>query len=119
MDNVTFLQDLAVVMIVAGVVTVVFHWLKQPVVLGLLVVPRLLRYVGRLRGDETLLVAVLGLCFGLALLAISLRAHFIRLYARAQTAIRETLDRAHPVKNGASCRDRTDDRRFTKPLLYH
>lgn len=30
----TFLQDLAVVMIVAGVVTVLFHRLKQPVVLG-------------------------------------------------------------------------------------
>ena len=49
---------------------------------------------------ETLLL----LCGLAALLAISLRAHFIRLYARAQTAIRETLDRAHPVKNGASCR---------------
>jgi CPA2 family monovalent cation:H+ antiporter-2 len=32
--TVTFLQDLAVVMIVAGLVTVVFHRLKQPVVLG-------------------------------------------------------------------------------------
>ena len=34
MHTVTFLQDLAVVMIVAGVVTVIFHRLKQPVVLG-------------------------------------------------------------------------------------
>ncbi len=42
------------------------------VVLGLLVVPRLLRFVGRFRGDETLLVTVLGLCFGLALLASKL-----------------------------------------------
>ncbi len=32
--DLTFLQDLAVVMIVAGVVTVLFHRLKQPVVLG-------------------------------------------------------------------------------------
>ncbi len=39
------------------------------IVLGLLVVPRLLKFVGRFRGDETLLVTVLGLCFGLALLA--------------------------------------------------
>jgi CPA2 family monovalent cation:H+ antiporter-2 len=31
---ITFLQDLAVVMIVAGLVTVIFHHLKQPVVLG-------------------------------------------------------------------------------------
>src|SRR5689334_2529600 len=34
MHAATFLQDLAVVMIVAGLVTVVFHRLKQPVVLG-------------------------------------------------------------------------------------
>ena len=32
--DVSFLQDLAIVMIVAGLVTVVFHRLKQPVVLG-------------------------------------------------------------------------------------
>jgi CPA2 family monovalent cation:H+ antiporter-2 len=30
----TFLQDLAVIMIVAGIVTVIFHRFKQPVVLG-------------------------------------------------------------------------------------
>ncbi len=34
MHSVTFLQDLAVVMIVAGLVTVISHRLKQPVVLG-------------------------------------------------------------------------------------
>src|SRR5271154_6222726 len=34
MHDITFLQDLAVVMIVAGVVTILFHRLKQPVVLG-------------------------------------------------------------------------------------
>lgn len=34
MHSVAFLQDLAVVMIVAGLVTVVFHRFKQPVVLG-------------------------------------------------------------------------------------
>jgi len=34
MHALNFLQDLAVVMIVAGLVTVVFHRLKQPVVLG-------------------------------------------------------------------------------------
>ena len=32
--DVSFLQDLAIVMIVAGLVTIVFHRLKQPVVLG-------------------------------------------------------------------------------------
>lgn len=34
MHGITFLQDLAVVMLVAGVVTVIFHRLRQPVVLG-------------------------------------------------------------------------------------
>src|SRR6267154_1360738 len=34
MHTVTFLQDLAVVMIVTGLVTIIFHRLKQPVVLG-------------------------------------------------------------------------------------
>ena len=34
MHDTNFLQDLAIVMIVAGLVTVVFHRLKQPVVLG-------------------------------------------------------------------------------------
>ena len=34
MHHVTFLQDLAIVMIVAGFVTVLFHKVKQPVVLG-------------------------------------------------------------------------------------
>lgn len=35
--SIDFLQDLAVVMIVAGLVTVVFHRLKQPVVLGYII----------------------------------------------------------------------------------
>lgn len=34
MDIVLFVQDLAVIMIVAGIVTIIFHRLKQPVVLG-------------------------------------------------------------------------------------
>ncbi|HVU19076.1 MAG TPA: cation:proton antiporter [Candidatus Didemnitutus sp.] len=37
MHAVTFLQDLAIVMIVAGVTTVVFRLLKQPVVLGYII----------------------------------------------------------------------------------
>ena len=37
MHEVTFLQDLAIVMVVAGLVTVLFHRLKQPVVLGYVV----------------------------------------------------------------------------------
>ena len=37
MHGVALLQDLAVIMIVAGVVTIIFHRLKQPVVLGYIV----------------------------------------------------------------------------------
>ncbi len=37
MHAVTFLQDLAVVMIIAGLVTVMFHRFKQPVVLGYII----------------------------------------------------------------------------------
>jgi CPA2 family monovalent cation:H+ antiporter-2 len=37
MHTLTFLQDLAVVMIVAGLVTVLFHRFKQPVVLGYII----------------------------------------------------------------------------------
>src|SRR5213593_242617 len=37
MHSLTFLEDLAVVMIVAGVVTVVFRMLRQPVVLGYMI----------------------------------------------------------------------------------
>ncbi|OHE81197.1 MAG: potassium transporter, partial [Verrucomicrobia bacterium RIFCSPLOWO2_12_FULL_64_8] len=37
MHTITFLQDLAVVMIIAGLVTVVFRRLKQPVVLGYII----------------------------------------------------------------------------------
>ncbi|HEX8909830.1 MAG TPA: cation:proton antiporter, partial [Anaeromyxobacteraceae bacterium] len=38
---------------------------------GMLVVPRAIRYVSRLRRPETLLVASLGLCFGIAYLALA------------------------------------------------
>jgi monovalent cation:H+ antiporter-2, CPA2 family len=37
MHNAAFLQDLAVVMVIAGAVTVLFHRLKQPVVLGYII----------------------------------------------------------------------------------
>ena len=43
------------------------------IVLGLLVIPRLMNFVGRFKSDETLLITVLGLCFGLALLAEELK----------------------------------------------
>ena len=37
MHAISFIQDLAVIMLVAGVVTILFHRLKQPVVLGYIV----------------------------------------------------------------------------------
>ena len=37
MHSVAFLQDLAMVMIVAALVTIIFHRLKQPVVLGYII----------------------------------------------------------------------------------
>ncbi len=42
------------------------------IVVGLLVVPRTMRAIGRLRRRETLLVASIGICFGMALVAQSL-----------------------------------------------
>jgi CPA2 family monovalent cation:H+ antiporter-2 len=41
-------------------------------VFGLLAVPRLLSYVARFKSNEVLLVTVLGLCFGVSLLAVKL-----------------------------------------------
>ncbi len=41
-------------------------------VVGILVVPRLLAYVGRFRSHEMLLVTVLGLCFGFCLIVVKL-----------------------------------------------
>ncbi len=47
-------------------------FLAATVVGGLIAVPRLLGYVGRLKSDELLLVTVLALCFGSSLLAAKL-----------------------------------------------
>ena len=47
-------------------------FLVSVLVVGLLVVPRLLNFVARFESNERLLVAVLGLCFGTALVAAKL-----------------------------------------------
>ena len=47
-------------------------FLVVAVVLGLLAVPRLLGYVARFQSNEMLLITVLGLCFGVSLLAVKL-----------------------------------------------
>jgi len=49
-----------------------FIFLVAAVVLGLLIVPRLLKYISRYANDETLLIVSLGLCFGLSLFAVKL-----------------------------------------------
>ncbi len=47
-------------------------FLVTSIVVGLLLVPRLLRFVARFKNEETLLIASLGLLFGMALLAAQL-----------------------------------------------
>ena len=47
-------------------------FLVVTLVLGLLAVPRLVGYVARFKSNEVLLVTVLGLCFGVSLLAVKL-----------------------------------------------
>ena len=47
-------------------------FLAVVLVAGLIIVPRLIGYVARFKSNEMLLVTVLGLCFGVSLLAIKL-----------------------------------------------
>ncbi|HTJ00487.1 MAG TPA: cation:proton antiporter [Dongiaceae bacterium] len=47
-------------------------FLVATLVVGLIFVPRLLRYVARFKSNEMLLITVLGLCFGVSLLAVKL-----------------------------------------------
>jgi CPA2 family monovalent cation:H+ antiporter-2 len=49
-----------------------FVFLVAAIVVGLLLAPRLVRFVSRFNSDELLLVLSLGLCFGMALLAVKL-----------------------------------------------
>ena len=73
MHGETFLQDLAIVMIVAGLVTVVFHRLKQPVVLGyilagVLIGPHLIPLIPNRANIQTLSeLGVIFLLFSLGL----------------------------------------------------
>src|SRR5687767_3303089 len=45
-------------------------FLVTTLVLGLISLPRLIRYVARFKSNEMLVVTVLGLCFGVSLLAV-------------------------------------------------
>lgn len=68
MHAISFIQDLAVIMLVAGVVTVLFHRLKQPVVLGYIVAGFIIGPhtppVGLIHDEETIkTLAELGVIF--------------------------------------------------------
>ena len=67
------------------------------IVLGLLVVPRLLNFIGRFKSDETLLIAVIGLCFGMALLAEELKFS-VGLGAFVAGALISESDESHRVE---------------------
>ncbi len=49
-----------------------FIFLVAAVVLGLLLVPRFLTFIGRIGSDEMLLIIVLALCFGVSLLTVQI-----------------------------------------------
>jgi len=72
-------------------------FLVAAVVLGLLIVPRVLHYVARFKSDETLLVAVVGLCFGLSLLAVKLE-YSVALGAFIMGALISESDVSHKVE---------------------
>lgn len=57
---------------VLGSLTRIAVFIVAAVVLGVLVVPRLITYVARFNDDEVLIVTALGLCFGLAMVAVKL-----------------------------------------------
>ncbi|MDB6026450.1 MAG: cation/H(+) antiporter [Verrucomicrobiales bacterium] len=57
---------------VAGTLGRLSIFLVVTLVLGLLLVPRLIGYVARFKSNEMLLITVLGLCFGVSLLAVQL-----------------------------------------------
>ncbi len=76
MDELAFLEDLAVVMIVAGLVTVIFHRFKQPVVLGYILAGLIIgpHTPGTFIHDEHTIKTLAGL--GVILLMFSLGLEF-------------------------------------------
>jgi len=74
-------------------------------VVGLLIVPRTVRYVVRLRRDETTLVATIGLCFGVALLAsafgysVALGAFLAGMLVAESGEVHEIERLVHPVRD--------------------
>jgi len=74
-------------------------------VIGLLVVPRTVRFVVRLRRDETTLVACIGICFGVALLAsafgysVALGAFIAGMLVAESGEVHEIERLVHPVRD--------------------
>jgi len=56
----------------AGTLAQLGIFLTVVMIVGLIVVPRLIRYVDKFNSDEMLLVTTLGLCFGVSLLALKM-----------------------------------------------
>jgi CPA2 family monovalent cation:H+ antiporter-2 len=65
-------------------------------VVGLLGVPRLFNYISRVKSDEMLLVAALGLCFGVALLA-SMQGYSVALGAFLIGAVMAETRQVHKI----------------------
>ncbi len=73
-------------------------FLAVTLVVGLIAVPRLIRYVARFKSNEMLLVTVLGLCFGVALLALKL-GYSVALGAFLIGAVIAEAREIHRVEN--------------------
>ena len=73
-------------------------FLVVSLVLGLLAVPRLLGYVARFKSNEMLLITVLGLCFGVSLLAVKLN-YSVALGAFVIGAVIAEAREIHRIEN--------------------
>jgi CPA2 family monovalent cation:H+ antiporter-2 len=71
LSGIAMTKTLAIGSVVVTLLKLVI-FLAVVLVVGLLAVPPLLRYVARFRSNEMLLIATLGLCFGVSLLAVKI-----------------------------------------------
>jgi CPA2 family monovalent cation:H+ antiporter-2 len=84
MQTLSFIQDLAVIMLAAGVVTVLFHLLRQPVVLGyiaagVLIGPHTIGYQALVTDEQTIhTLAELGIVFLLFSLGLEFSLRHLR-----------------------------------------
>jgi len=71
LSGIAMTRSLAIGSVVTTLLRLVI-FLSVVLVVGLLIVPPLLRYVARFRSNEMLLIATLGLCFGVSLIAVKI-----------------------------------------------